>query len=105
MSNDVKIVFNSSNAILIKADKMSAPSKKLSKKIQLRSLTLAYENFFLYDLKNIITETCVTELNKNFLTYVLISFSDETKTDSKLALISPSSKPKFNLKKVLIKIK
>ena len=70
---------------------MSAPSKKLSKKIQLRSLTLAYENFFLYDLKNIITETCVTELNKNFLTYVLISFSDETKTDSKLALISPSS--------------
>ena len=84
---------------------MSAPSKKLSKKIQLRSLTLAYENFFLYDLKNIITETCVTELNKNFLTYGLISFSNETKADSKLVLISPSSKPKFNLRKTLIKIK
>ena len=52
-----------------------------------------------------ITETFETELNKNFSTYVLISFSGETKTDKKLASISPSNKLKFNLKKTLIKIK
>ena len=50
--------------------------------------------FFLYDL-----ETFATELNESFSTYGLISFSGEIKTDNKLALISPSSKLKFNLKK------
>ena len=33
--------------------------------------------------------------------YGLISFSGETKTDNKLALISPSNKLKLNLKKTL----
>ena len=64
---------------MIKLDKISAPSNlkekvvgqdekisKLFKEIQLKSLTLAYENFFLHDLKNMITKTFVTELNKNF---------------------------------------
>ena len=37
--------------------------------------------------------------------YGLISFSGETKTDNKLALISPSSKLKFNLKKDIYKNK
>ena len=61
--------------------------KKLSKEIQLKSLTLAYERFFLYDLENMITETFVTQLNQSFSTYGLISFSGETKTDNKLSLI------------------
>ena len=61
--------------------------KKLSKEIQLKSLTLAYEKFFLYDLENMITETFVTQLNQSFSTYGLISFSGETKTDNKLSLI------------------
>ena len=52
-----------------------------------------------------ITETFVTELNENFPTYSLISFSGETKTDNKLALIKPSSKLKFNLKKDVYKNK
>ena len=47
---------------------------------------LAYENFFLYNLENMITETFVTELNKNFSTYSLISFSGETKTDNSIDL-------------------
>ena len=50
-----------------------------------------------------ITETFVTELNEGFSTNGLISFSDETKTDNKLALISLSSQLKFNLKKDIYK--
>ena len=57
------------------------------------------KKFFLYDLENMITETFLTELNKNFSTYGLISLSGETKTDNKLTLISPSNKLKFNLEK------
>ena len=79
--------------------------KKLSKEIQLKSLTLAYENFFLYDHENMIIETFVTELNESFSKYGLISFSGETKTNNKLALISPSSKLKFNQKKDVYKNK
>ena len=111
-SNDVKKIFDSTDIVLIKPDKIPAPSdlreklfgqsekiQKFSKEIQLKPLMLAYENFFLYDLENMITEIFVTELNKNFPTYGLISFSGEAKTDNKLALISPSNKLKFNLKK------
>ena len=118
VSDDVKKIFDSSDTILIKPDKIAVPSelkerlfgqgekiKKLSKEMQLKSLTLAYENVFLYDLENIITETFVTELNQRFSTYRLISFSGETKTDNKLALISLSSELKFNLKKDIYKKK
>ena len=52
-----------------------------------------------------ITETFVTELNQSFSTSSLISFSGQTKTDNKLALISSSSKLKFNLKKDVYKNK
>ena len=79
--------------------------KKPSKEIQLKLFTIAYENFFLYYLENMITETFVTELNEGFSTNGLISFSDETKTDNKLALTSLSSTLKFNLKKDFYKIK
>ena len=46
-----------------------------------------------------VTKTFVTELNKNFSMYGLISFSGETKTDNMLPLISPSNNLTFNLKK------
>ena len=97
---------------MIKPDKISAASdlkekllghgekvKNLSKEMQLKSLMLAYEKFFLYDLENMTTKTFATELNKNFSKYCLISFSCETKIDNKVALISRSNKLKFNLKK------
>ena len=109
---------NSSDTILIKPDKISAPSdlkeklfsqgekiRKISKEIQLKSLTLAYENFFLYDIENMITETFVTELNESISTYNLISFSGKTKTGNKLELISPRNKLNFNLKKDIYKNK
>ena len=114
----LKIFFDSSDTILIKPDKISPPTdlteklfsqdekiKKLSNEIQLKSLTLAYENFFLCDLENMITKTYVTKLHQSFSTYGFISFSGETETDSKLVLISPSSKLKINLKKDVYKNK
>ena len=68
---------DSSDTILIKSDKVTVPSnlkenlfskgkkiKKLSRETRLKSLTLAYENFSIYNLENIITETFVMELNK-----------------------------------------
>ena len=79
MSDNVKKFFDSSDTILIKPDKISIPSevkdklfgqgekiKKLSKELQLKSLTLAYENFSLYHLENMTTKTLVTELNESF---------------------------------------
>ena len=48
-------------------------------KINLKSLTHAYENFFLYDLESMIKQTFLTELKKDFSIYGLISFSGETK--------------------------
>ena len=52
---------------------------KLSEKINLKSLTHAYENFFLYDLENIIKPIFTTELQEEFSIYGLINFSGETK--------------------------
>ena len=103
---------------MIIPDKISAPSnlkeklfgqgekiRKISKEIQLKSLTIAYKSFFLYDIENMITETFVTKLNENISTYGLISFSGKTKTDNKLHLITPHNQLKFNLKKDIYKNK
>ena len=118
LSDDFKEIFDSSDTILIKPDKISALRdlreklfgqseniRKISKEIQLKSLTIAYEIFFLYDIENMITETFVTELNENTSTPYLISFSGETKTDKKLHLIIPHNKVKCNLKNNIYKNK
>ena len=112
VSDDVKNVFDISDTNLIKADKILASRdlkenlfgqgkkpKQLSREIQLKPLTLANEIFFLYDLKNMNTETIIMELNKHFSTYGLISFASETKTENKLTMIYLCNKLKFNLKK------
>ena len=52
-----------------------------------------------------ITKTFVTELKENASTYGLVLFSNETKTDNKLHLITPHNKLKFNLKKDIYKNK
>ena len=116
VSHDVKVFFYSADDILIKPDKIIIPSKlkeelfsqgeeikKLSKEIQLKSLTLAYESFFFYDIENMITEIFMTKLIKKISTFGLISFSGKTKIDNKLHLISPNNKLKFNLKKDIYK--
>ena len=53
--------------------------KQLSKKVDLKPLTHVFENFFLYDLENMMKETFVTELNKEFSIDGLITFSGENK--------------------------
>ena len=116
VSHDVKVFFYLADDILIKPDKIIISSKlkeelfsqgeeikKLSKEIQLKSLTLAYESFFFYDIENMITEIFMTKLIKKISTFGLISFSGKTKIDNKLHLISPNNKLKFNLKKDIYK--
>ena len=69
--------------------------KSLSKKVKIKSLTHAYENFFLYDLENMIKPTFTTELQKEFNIYGLIYFSGEAKKNNKLHLVRPKNKLKF----------
>ena len=71
--------------------------KNLSKKVNLNSLTYAYENFFLYNLENIIKPTFATEVQLEFSICGLISFLGETKTNNKLNLIEPGDNLKFHL--------
>ena len=68
-----------------------------SHKINARSLTYAHENFFLYDLENMIKPTFTTELQQEFNIYGLIYFSGDQK--NKLHLIRPKSKLKFQFEK------
>ena len=76
--------------------------KKLVEKVNLKSLTYAYENFFLYDLENIIKPTFTTELEKEFAIYGLINFSGEVKKN-KLNLITPQKRLKFEIEKDVYK--
>ena len=71
--------------------------------MQLKSLALAYENFFLCNNQNMITETVVTKLNKKLSTIGLASFSGKAKDNNKLDLITPNRKLKFNMKKGVYK--
>ena len=79
--------------------------EKLSKEMQLKSLAIAYENFYFYDNENMINETFVTELSQKLSTFGLASFSGEAKNNNELDLITPNRKLKFNMKKMFIKIK
>ena len=66
-----------------------------SHKINTNSLTYAHENFFLYDLENMIRPTFTTELQQEFNIYGLIYFSGEQK--DRLDLVKPKKKLKFHL--------
>ena len=72
-----------------------------SHKINTNSLTYAHENFFLYDLENMIQPTFTTELQQEFSIYGLIYFSGEQK--DKLGLIRPKNKLKFQLDRDIYK--
>ena len=116
VSNEVKKKIDSTENILVKLDKEAATDnlktdlfdqgekiKKLSKEIQLKSPTLPYENFFLYDNKNMITEISLTELNQKLSAFGLVSFSGEAKNNDKLDLITLNTKITFNMKKDVYK--
>ena len=70
---------------------------KIFLKVNLKSLTHAYEHFSLYDLENIIKPTFATEVQKEVSIYGLISFSGETKKKKKLDQIKPGDNLKFEL--------
>ena len=53
--------------------------KKLAEKVNLKSLRHAHENFFLYDLENVIKPIFTTELQQEFSISGLISFSSKTR--------------------------
>ena len=65
----------------------------------MKPLTHAFENFFLFNLEDTTKERFVTELNKEFPIYDLITFSSEKNNNNKLNLISLSRNLKFQLKK------
>ena len=75
----------------------------LSSKINLKSITHAYGNFFFYHLERIIKPAFVTELKKDFGIYGLISSLGETTRDKKLELIKPTDGLKFQLLKDVYK--
>ena len=75
--------------------------QSLLKKVNLKSLTHAYENFFLYDLENMIKPTFTTELQQEFNIYGLIYFFGDQK--DKLDLIRPKNKLKFQLDRDIYK--
>ena len=79
--------------------------KKLSKKVNLKSLTHAYEKFFLYDLENVIKPIFTTELQQEFSINGLISFSGETKKNNLLDLIRPTERLKLQFIKDVYKNK
>ena len=111
--NDLKNIFNFSNnfnsgvsgtTTTLKTKSPKDLEQKLqseqlnllqSNDINATSLTYAHENFFLYDLENMIQPTFTTELQQEFSIYGLIYFSGEQK--DKLDLVKPKNKLKFHL--------
>ena len=75
----------------------------LKKQIEWKPLTHAFEKFFLYDHENMINEIYVTQLNKEFSIYGLITFSGENKNNKKLDLVRPDNNIKFQLKRDVYK--
>ena len=108
--NNLKTIFESTRTILEKAHKVPVPEnikatlntqivKIKNTSINLKSLTFAHENFFLYDNENMITETYMSE---NSSIYGLIAcLGKTTNEDNKLHLIMPEHKLNFNLKRHL----
>ena len=69
----------------------------LKKQIDLKPPTHAFEIFFLYDLENKINEIYVTQLNKEFSIYGLITFSRDNKNNKKMDLVTPDNNVKFQI--------
>ena len=109
--NDLITIFEWIRTILEKANKVSKPhnikasldtqiEKFKNASINVESLTVAHENFFLYGNEHMLTETNISELNENISIYGLITFLGKTNNrDSNLHLTTPKCKLKFNLKK------
>ena len=107
---DFNSSFNNNTTVTLKVKSPKDVDEKMqsdelnflqSNKINANSLTYAHENFFLYDLENMIQPTFTTELQQEFSIYGLIYFSGEQK--DKLDLVKPKNKLKFQLNKDIYK--
>ena len=87
--NNLKTISELTRNILEKADKVPTPDnikafldtrkeKIKNSSIDVKYLTVAHENLFLYDNENMIIKTYVSELNQNFSVYGLIAFWERT---------------------------
>ena len=107
---DFNSSFNNNTTVTLKVKSPKDVDEKMqsdelnflqSNKINANSLTYAHENFFLYDLENMIQPTFTTELQQEFSIYGLIYFSGEQK--DKLDLVKPKNKLKFQLNRDIYK--
>ena len=71
--------------------------KKLKDEIKIEAFNQIYENFFLYDLENMIRPSFTTELQKEFSIYGLVNFSAKVEKEKKLKIISPKNYLAFDV--------
>ena len=71
--------------------------KKLKDEIKIEAFNQIYENFFLYDLENMIRPSFTTELQKEFSIYGLVNFSAKVEEEKKLKIISPKNYLAFDV--------
>ena len=73
--------------------------KKLAKEIKIEAFNQIYENFFLYDLENMIRPSFTTELQTEFSIYGLVNFSGKVNEEKKLKAVSPKNYLTFDVLK------
>ena len=80
--------------------------KKKADEINFKSLSVVYENFFLYDLDNYIVPSFTSELETEFSIYGLVNFSNELRTENeKLNIITTENYLRFNVIDNIVKNK
>ena len=117
-SKEKKDFFESSNLIHDSPNEVAVPKdvktilgreskklKKLVKDIDLTTISLIYENFLFHDLENYICKAYVTEIEKSFSLYGLISFSGKAIKDKAVSLILLQNKLNFNVERDILKKK
>ena len=82
---------------------LGGEGEKVVKEINLTTITLIHEKFFLYDLENYICKTYVTEIEKSFSLYGLVFFSGKAIKDKAVSLILLQNKLKFNVERDILK--
>ena len=98
-TKDTKIIFESTDTILSKADRVTAPNnikaildssiekiKSVPFNIKsLASLRIVHENFFLHYNENMVVETYLSKLNRNMSSQGVVSFlGKQTDLENKL---------------------
>ena len=119
-TKDKKAIFNSTNSILSKVDKVATPNNikailngsiEKNQEYHIQHINSCVvkdcsQKLLLCDNENVVVETYVSELNRNISSYGVISvLGKQAGLDNKLHLIKPGQRLKFNLKKDFYKNK